>query len=129
MMRGATAVPFEPRGVEPLRPRFRRTECFLGGEAPSLALASTLVNELDRFIWRKRINLGEVAAILRRLLAQGFHPSGNRARAPVPENTLVQRHVLPRLPGSDLADDLARLRGFRACFDDRGHVAGFVLGD
>lgn len=102
---------------------------FLGDEALSRVLGSTLVDELDRFIWRKHIKLGEVAAILRRLLAQGLHPRGNRARTPVPENTLVQRHVLPRLPRGDLADDLARLRGFRACFDDRGHMAGFVLGD
>ena len=128
-MRGATAVPFEPRGIEPRRPYFRGSAGFLGGEAPSLALASTLVDELDRFVWWKRIELSEVATILRHLLAQGLHSRGNRARTPVPEDALVQRDVLPRLPRGDLADDLARLRGFRACFDDRGHVAGFVLGD
>jgi len=102
---------------------------FLGDEALSRVLGSTLVDELHRFIWWKRIKLDEVAAVLRRLLAQGLDARGERARRPVPEDALVQRRVLPRLPRDDLADDLARLRGFRVCFDDRGHVAGFVLGD
>lgn len=121
-MWGAIAVPFKHRNVEPRRPCFRRSVRFLGGETLSR-------DELDRFIWRKRIELGEVAAILRHLLEQRLHPRGNRARTPVPEDALVQRHVLPQLPCAGLTDDLPVLRGFRACFDDRGHEAGFVLGD
>lgn len=116
---------FMPEDVEPLRAHICCLPRPCSGEALNLDLGSALVDELDRFIWRKRIKLGEVAAILRRLLAQGLHPRGNRARTPVPEDALVQRYVLPRLPRGDLAD----LRGFRACFDDGGHLAGFVLGD
>lgn len=53
-------------------------------QALCLGLGSMLVDELDCFIWWKRIQLGEVASILRRLLAQGLHPHDNRTWPPLP---------------------------------------------
>ena len=75
--------------VDPLRARFRCSTGLLGGEALSLRLSSALLDEPDRFIWRERIELGQVAAITRRLFAQMLNPSGDRIWTAVPEYSLI----------------------------------------
>lgn len=123
MPRKAASVSFLPGHIDSAYAHFCCHPRLLSGKPLSL-LRCASIGKLDCLIWRKRIKLGDVAAIIVRLFAQDFRPCSNHAWPVTTKLPTMQRPALLHLPEGNLHGDPLSTVGICTCLNHVRYLVG-----